>query len=70
VQGNISIGGEALDTLLDSWRWSLFFVWTRCCIMLCVCHTTPTQKLFCLHVFRQTGSPRTVCSLLSTKLKT
>jgi len=23
--------------------------------MLCVCHTTPTQKLFCLHVFRQAG---------------
>jgi len=23
--------------------------------MLCVCHTTPTQKLLCLHVFRQAG---------------
>jgi len=29
----------------------LFFVWTRC--MLCVGHTTPTQKLFYLHVFHQ-----------------
>jgi len=27
---------------------SIFFVWTRCTM-----HTTPTQKLFCLHVFRQ-----------------
>jgi len=25
--------------------------------MLCVCHTTPAQKLFCLHVFRQAGPP-------------
>jgi len=32
---------------------------TRCC-MLCVCHTTPTLKLFCLHVFRQAGSPQRV----------
>jgi len=28
--------------------------------MLCVCHTTPTQKLFCLHVFRQAGPQRRV----------
>jgi len=26
--------------------------------MLCVCHTTPTLKLLCLHVFRQAGSPQ------------
>jgi len=25
-----------------------------------ICHTTPTQKLFCLHVFRQAGSPQRV----------
>jgi len=25
--------------------------------MLCVCHATPTQKLFCMHVFRQAGPP-------------
>jgi len=25
------------------------------CTMLCVCHITSTQKLFCLHVFRQAG---------------
>jgi len=24
-------------------------------LLLCVCYTTPTQKLFCLHVFRQAG---------------
>jgi len=24
------------------------------------CHTTPTQKLFCLHVLRQAGSPQRV----------
>jgi len=35
------------------------FVWTRC-TMLCECHTTPTQKLFCLHVFRQVGPPQRV----------
>jgi len=28
--------------------------------MLCVCHTTPTQKLLCLHVFRQAGPPQRV----------
>jgi len=28
--------------------------------MLCICHTTPTQKLFCLHVFRQIGPPQRV----------
>jgi len=28
--------------------------------MFCVCHTTPTQKLFCLHVFRQAGPPQQV----------
>jgi len=28
--------------------------------MLCVCHTTPTQKLFCLHVFCQAGPPQRV----------
>jgi len=32
-----------------------FYVRTRCCTMLCVCHITTTQKLFCLHVFRQAG---------------
>jgi len=26
--------------------------------MLSVCHTTPTQKLLCLHVFRQAGPPQ------------
>jgi len=31
-----------------------------CCTMLCVCHTTPTQKLFCLYVFRQAGPPQGV----------
>jgi len=30
--------------------------------MLCVCHTTQTQKLLCLYVFRQVGPPqRTDC---------
>jgi len=28
--------------------------------MLCACHTTPTQKLLCLHVFRQARSPQRV----------
>jgi len=29
--------------------------------MLCVCHTTAKQKLFCLHdVFRQAGPPQPV----------
>jgi len=28
--------------------------------MLCVCHTTPTQKLFYLYVFRQAGPPQRV----------
>jgi len=28
--------------------------------MLRVCHTTPTQKLFCLHVFRQAGPSQQV----------
>jgi len=28
--------------------------------MLCVCHTTPTQTLFCLHVFRQAGPSQRV----------
>jgi len=28
--------------------------------MLCVCHTTPTQKLYCLHVFRQAEPPQRV----------
>jgi len=28
--------------------------------MLCVCHTTLTQKLFCLHVLRQAGPPQRV----------
>jgi len=28
--------------------------------MLCICHTIPTQKLFCLHVFRQDGPPQRV----------
>jgi len=28
--------------------------------MLCVYHTTPTQKLFCLQVLRQAGSPQRV----------
>jgi len=23
-------------------------------VILCVCHTTPTEKQFCLHVFRYT----------------
>jgi len=28
--------------------------------MLCVCPTTPTQKLFCLYVFRQGGPPQRI----------
>jgi len=28
--------------------------------MLCVCHTTPTEKLLCLHVFRQAGPSQRV----------
>jgi len=28
--------------------------------MLCVCHTTPTEKLFYVHVFRQAGLPQWV----------
>jgi len=28
--------------------------------MLCVCHTSPTQKLFCLHIIRQAGPPQQV----------
>jgi len=37
----------------------IFFVWTRCC-MICVCHTTPTQKLFYLHAFRLVRPPQRV----------
>jgi len=37
-----------------------YFVWARCFTKLCVCHTTPTQKLFCLHVFRHAGPPQRV----------
>jgi len=37
-----------------------FFVQARRCIMLCVCHTTPTQKLHRLHVFCQAGPPERV----------
>jgi len=33
-------------------------------IMLCVCHTTPTQKLLCLHDFRQAGPSQRVDCLL------
>jgi len=29
-------------------------------VLLCVCHTTPTQKLFRLDVFRQAGPPQQV----------
>jgi len=36
--------------------------------MLCVCHTTPTQKLFCLHVFRQAGPPQLVDCLVLAKM--
>jgi len=28
--------------------------------MFYVCHTTPTQQLFCLHDFRQAGLPQRV----------
>jgi len=28
--------------------------------MFCVCHTAPTQKLLCLHDFRQAGLPQRV----------
>jgi len=31
--------------------------------MFRVCHTTPTQKLFCLHAFRQAGPPQWVDGL-------
>jgi len=30
------------------------------CLSYCVCHTTLSQKLLCLHVFRQAGSPQRV----------
>jgi len=34
--------------------------------MLCVYHITPpTQKVFCLHVFRQAGAPQQVECLAS-----
>jgi len=37
--------------------------------MLYVCHTTPTQKLFCLHVFRQASPPhRVVVDRLTSRL--
>jgi len=32
----------------------IFFVWTKCC-MLCVCHNTTTQKLFCCMSFVRLG---------------
>jgi len=35
----------------------------RCCT-LCVCHTTPTQKLFRLRVFRQAGPPQRIDCLV------
>jgi len=34
--------------------------------MLCARHPTPTQKLFCLHVFRQAGPPQRVDFLAPT----
>jgi len=44
------------------------FVLTRCC-RLCVCHTTPTQKLFCLLVFHQAGPLQRVdCLATSWKI--
>jgi len=47
---------------LTAWRFPdhFFFVWVRCYTMLCACHTIPTQKLLCLHVFRQAGRPQRV----------
>jgi len=39
---------------------TFFFVLARCFTMLRVCHATPTQKLLCLHVFRQAGPPQRV----------
>jgi len=36
--------------------------------MPCVCHTTPTQKLFCLHVFRQAGPPPPDIVLIGPKI--
>jgi len=32
--------------------------------MLYACHTTPSQKLCCLHVFRQAGPPQRVDCLV------
>jgi len=37
--------------------------------MLCACHTTPTQKLLCLHAFCQAGPPQRV-DYLAPKWKT
>jgi len=49
-----------VDTIM-----SYYFVRTRCYTILCVCHTTPTQKLFCLHDFRQAGPPQQIDCLAS-----
>jgi len=45
---------------------TLVFLWIRC--MLCVCHTTPTQKLLCLHVFLSSGWAITTGRLLGPKM--
>jgi len=36
--------------------------------MLCVCHATPTQKLFCLHIFCHAGSPQGLDCLSNTDI--
>jgi len=43
-----------------------FFVRARCCTMLCISHTTPTQKLLCLHVFQKVAPPQRVDCLAPT----
>jgi len=58
VSNLFEIGGEKVDSLIICS--SLF---ERCCSMLCACHTTPTKKLFCLHVFHQAGPPQRVVGL-------
>jgi len=40
--------------------WPSFFVWTRCCTLFFICHTTPTQNPFSLHDFRQAEPPQRI----------
>jgi len=54
--------------LLNSMYCYYYFVWTRCCTLLSICHTTPTQKQFCLHVFCQAWPPQRVDCLAPSRM--